>query len=430
MAAAPRTRDPSLSRAVAAEIVRALRDAGHIAYFAGGCVRDELLGLPATDYDIATDATPASIRAIFPRTAEVGAAFGVVIVKDRAIAVEVATFRSDGPYSDRRRPDQVRFSDPESDARRRDFTINAVFLDPHGEPDTAQATGLPARPRGRVIDFVGGLDDLRARLLRAVGDPDQRLAEDHLRALRAIRFAARYGLALDPATSAAIRRHAVELAGVSRERIGDELRRMLGHPSRATALALLEAHALDAPVLGPGAPKGKAGDSTLLAHLSVDAPPMVVLAAWLLARGLSVREDEVNRAVSGVRAALLLSNDERADLAACLAGLARLQDQWPNAGVAVQKRLAGSPWFENTLMLLEALNKPAYERVKARAAELAATPGGVAPPPLLTGDDLVAMGLSPGPAFKGLLDRVYDAQLEGRVLDKVGALELARTLSV
>lgn len=430
MAAAPRTRDPSLSRGVAAEIVRVLRDAGHVAYFAGGCVRDELLGLPATDYDVATDATPASIRAIFPRTAEVGAAFGVVIVKDRAVAVEVATFRSDGPYSDRRRPDRVSFSDPESDARRRDFTINAVFLDPLGEPDAAQAAGLPARPRGRVIDYVGGLDDLRARLLRAVGDPDERLAEDHLRALRAVRFAARYGLAIDPGTSEAIRRHAVELAGVSRERIGEEVRRMLADPSRAQALALLEGLGLDEPVLGPGAPKGKAGAGSLLDRLDAGATPMVVLAAWLLARGLSVRESEVNRAVSGVRAALLLSNDERAELGACLFGLSRLREEWPRAGMAAQKRLAAASWFQSAVMLMEALDKPASEGVKARAAELAATPGGVAPPPLLTGDDLVAMGLSPGPSFKGILDRVYDAQLEGRVRDRAGALELVRALSV
>src|SRR5690606_2366392 len=172
------------------DIASTLRSHGHIAYFAGGCVRDALLGHPPTDYDIATDATPDRVQSLFDRTAAVGAHFGVVLVKRRGVTVEVATFRSEGPYSDQRRPDSVTFSDPESDARRRDFTINALFLDPLAGD--------------KVIDFVGGRQDLKAGVVRAVGDPEARLAEDHLRALRAVRFTARLGFRLDQATAKAI----------------------------------------------------------------------------------------------------------------------------------------------------------------------------------------------------------------------------------
>ena len=182
------------ARQAATWIVRTLHDAGHIAYFAGGCVRDGLLGLHPTDFDIATDAPPQRVQGLFKRTAEVGAAFGVVLVhvtpeemgapggRRDAVSVEVATFRSDGPYTDARRPDVVHFSDPQSDARRRDFTINALFLDPLQPADEAtRSVGAPDL-QGRVIDYVGGVADLKGRVLRAVGDPEKRLAEDHLRA--------------------------------------------------------------------------------------------------------------------------------------------------------------------------------------------------------------------------------------------------------
>jgi len=214
------------AREAAAAIVRALRDKGFTAYLAGGCVRDELLGLEPIDFDVATDARPDAVQALFRRTAAVGASFGVVLVKERGVTVEVASFRSDGPYTDKRRPDHVEFSDAEHDAQRRDFTINALFLDPfHGGPalragrasygseSRTTTTGAESRTtesgsesratesgsesrttsESGVLDFVGGLTDLRAGVVRAVGDPEKRLAEDHLRALRAVRFAARYG---------------------------------------------------------------------------------------------------------------------------------------------------------------------------------------------------------------------------------------------
>src|SRR5690606_11510087 len=187
-------------------------------------------------------------------------AFGVVLVHLHGCSVEVATFRSEGAYSDARRPDVVHFSDPPTDAARRDFTINALFLDPLASKDSAAV-------EGHVVDYVGGLADLRAGIVRAVGDPDTRLAEDHLRALRAVRFTARLGFSLDPGTAAAIRRHAMQLRGVSRERIGEEIRRMLTHPTRGAAIELLQELGLDAPVLlEAGESDGVAGHKYMLAR--------------------------------------------------------------------------------------------------------------------------------------------------------------------
>ncbi|MEK6703872.1 MAG: CCA tRNA nucleotidyltransferase, partial [Planctomycetota bacterium] len=259
--AQPQKSGDSPDRHAAVVVVRALQEAGHVAYFAGGCVRDELLGLTPSDYDVATDATPDRIASLFRRTAAVGASFGVMLVKEGQSVIEVATFRADGTYLDNRRPDSVRFSTPQDDARRRDFTVNALFLDPL---DTQSGPG------GRVIDHVGGLGDLARRVIRAVGDPDQRLGEDHLRALRAVRLSAKLGFSISPETAEAIARHTGELSGVSRERIGDEVRLMLGHPTRSIAIDLLQGLGLDAAVLG--APAGPSGRLTLrLAKLGPSA---------------------------------------------------------------------------------------------------------------------------------------------------------------
>lgn len=417
----PRASDPDRARRAATEIVATLRGAGHAAYFAGGCVRDELLGLAPTDYDVATDATPDRIRSLFRRTDEVGASFGVVLVTlptggGTKATVEVATFRSDGPYSDRRRPDAVTFSDERSDALRRDYTINALFLDPLAPPDE------PAAPRGRVIDHVGGLADVRARVLRAVGDPDTRLAEDHLRALRAVRLAARLDLAIEPATAAAIGRHAGELRGVSRERIGDELRRIMSHPSRGRAVELLACFGLDAPVLD-GA-HASAPTRPVLAALPADAPFAACLAAWALERSEEARPD-LPRAWA---AALCLSNEEKSALAATLDRLAILRGEWAQLGVARRKRLAVSAGFDAALTLLSIVDPPAGSAVRDRLAELAMTPGGLDPEPLIDGEDLIDLGLKPGPTFRRILDAAYDAQLEGRIADRAQALALAREL--
>lgn len=410
------------SRDAATHIVRALAANGHIAYFAGGCVRDELLGLVPTDYDVATDAIPTRIAELFPKTAHVGASFGVMLVKIGRVVVEVATFRADGNYSDNRRPDSVRFSTPEEDAQRRDFTVNALFLDPLAPSPT------PTTPT--IIDHVAGLPDLAARVLRAVGNPDARLNEDHLRALRAARLAAKLGLTIDPATARAIRNHAAHLSGVSRERIGEEVRRMLGHPSRAIAAALLRDLALEGPVLTtstarPHDATPSPTPTTNFPRLSAIAPTdsmaifPTALAAWALDLAL------LGDAAAQLRAALCLSNDDLTWLRAILSHQHALVSAWPTATIAQQKRLAASKGFAEALEILRATEPAAAATIAAHVSHLSQTHGGLAPLPLIDGDHLLRLNLPPGPAFKRILDHVYDAQLEGHVRDLAGATALA-----
>ena len=413
-----RHEDAQAARAAAVDVARRLQDAGHTAYFAGGCVRDELLGLEPTDYDVATDATPDRIRALFDRTSEVGAAFGVMLVRLRRQTIEVATFREEGAYSDRRRPDEVRFATPERDAKRRDFTVNALFLDPVAadEPDPG---GLGAI-HGHVIDLVGGVDDLRGKRIRAVGDPNDRLAEDHLRALRAVRLAARLGFEIEPATARAIREHASELVGVSRERIGEEVRRMMRHPSRARAVSMLHQLGLDAPVLGEAV-----GDRPLAAlnALRPEASPVAALGAWAIDRF------GVDAALAGVaswRSRLMLSNDEWRALQSALSVLATLRTGWGGAPVAARKRLLTGDGADDARALLRAIDPDASAALEREGERLAGDGVGLRPRPLLTGDDLIRLGLRPGPGFKGLLDLVYDAQLEGRVASLDDAVAMAR----
>ncbi len=434
--------DPRLSREAATGIVRTLREHGHEAYFAGGCVRDELLGIAPTDYDVATDATPARVAELFPATHQVGAAFGVVLVRTAKVVNEVATFRTDGVYTDKRRPDRVTFGTAVDDARRRDFTVNALFLDPldpapmprvappHHGPSPSRAVGpaSTALPRGRVIDLVAGMDDLKEGVLRAVGDPDQRLAEDHLRALRAVRLAARLGFVIDPATASAIRAHARALSGVSRERIGDEVRRMLAHPARAHAVELLTRLELDGPTLSER--HAEPGPARCLGALARDAETPVALAAWAIDRAGGKIPKDPQRVCASYRTALCLSNHEHADLKDVLATLDALERTWVGLGVAGRRRLAAGPLFRSAMPLLKTLDPSLGGAVEREVAQLAATPPGLAPTALVDGDDLVRLGLRPGPKFKGLLDRLYDAQLEGAIRTKAEGLELARRLSV
>ena len=421
------------ARRGATAIVEALRARGHVAYFAGGCVRDELLGVDPADYDVATDATPDRVKEIWPRSDLVGACFGVVLVKQRVmdafVVVEVATFRADGAYSDSRRPDTVRFSTPEADAARRDFTINALFMDPSAGPREA----LGRQVSGVVIDFVGGVPDLERRVLRAVGDPAKRLAEDHLRALRAVRLVTRLDFTLDPATADAITRDAQELRGVSRERIGDEVRRMLAHPARARAMAMLRDLGMERPVLGDGSltlAPDRHRPGLMLEAIGPDVPATVAMAAWALDLGVALDQRGSDEGARMLRDALCLSNEERDEVRHALHGARVLLEEWPALGVAKRKRFAAGPAMAPGLMLVRALRPALGEQVEAEVRILEGTPGGVAPQPLLTGDDLVAAGWAPGPRFKGVLDAVYDAQLEGRVASTEEAMELARSLGV
>lgn len=415
-------------RDAAIDILRTLRAAGHTAYLAGGCVRDELLGLAPKDYDIATDATPDRVHELYPHAHAVGKAFGVMIVRSRdhgGAVTEVATFRKEGAYSDSRRPDAIEFSSEIEDAKRRDFTLNALFLDPlgqNGEPlDITQA---------RVIDHVGGRADLEAGLIRAVGDPAERLAEDHLRALRAVRFAARYGFAIEPSTAQAIADHAQALRGVSAERIGDEVRRMLTPPGRAVAARLMQSLGLDEQVFGDRSEN----PTPILNALSSDADPMAALAAWYFDRlGGGGTFDSVARAdhwktLSHCRRSLVLSNDEQDLLRAILARLREIAD-WATARTASRKRSAVAKGFDAAMALLSAWDPDSWRQVRESVVLLAADGIGLAPDPLITGDELRAQGLRPGPRFKDILAGVYDAQLEGAVRDADEALELASQLA-
>lgn len=409
-------------RAAAIATIKKLRAQGHEAHLAGGCVRDELLGLEPGDFDVATDATPDRLTKMFRAARLVGAQFGVVQIRTLGVWTEVATFRSDGVYSDRRRPDEVSFSDAQADAERRDFTINALFLDPLA--DEADWTARPAggRVSGRVIDLVGGLADLGAGIVRAVGDPHRRLAEDHLRALRAVRFAARLGFEIEPGTAHAIAEHARELEGVSRERIGGELRRMLAHGSRQRAAALLEQLGLDGPMLE--APAIGAGQThPRLGALPPDARTVVSLAAWLLDRRKGGEPGEVRPLVQQVRRALCLSNDESAILSACLARRLEVLARFESLGKARQKRLAASVGFDEALAVIRAEDPDLARAVGERVEALAADPGGLAPDRWVTGDDLISQGWRPGPGFARILEDLYDLQLAGKAPNRAALLE-------
>jgi tRNA nucleotidyltransferase/poly(A) polymerase len=395
----------SVTKQAATEIASRLHEAGHIAWFAGGCVRDELLHMQPKDYDIATDALPDVVQALFPRAIPVGAAFGVMLVRHLGVTVEVATFREESGYSDHRRPDSVRFSDAQHDAQRRDFTINGLFRDPL---------------TGEVHDFVQGQRDLNGQMIRAIGCADDRLNEDHLRMLRAVRFATRltYNIELD--TEAAIKRHAPHLQGVSPERIGDEIRGLLRCQAGPRGAIMLEEYGLAAVMFGSTA---ESPECPRLCK-SEGLPLPAQLAAWALDRGGSSMEP--NATVQMWRTALSLSNKERDDMRSCLQAVERFR-QWDSLGIAQRKRLAQEDWNTPCVAIMSAEDQTNADRIRRELEDLAATP--IAPPRLLTGDQLVADGMNAGPDFGRVLEAVYDAQLEGAVTTSEAAIALARQLA-
>ena len=395
-------------RDAAIGVLRALADAGHTAYFAGGCVRDRLMGLEPTDYDIATDARPEQVKEIFPKVQTVGESFGVMLVRARRHTIQVATFRTEGVYSDGRRPDGVTFTTAEHDASRRDFTINGLFEDPL---------------KNEVIDFVGGKADLEARIVRAIGDPFARIHEDRLRMLRAIRFMAKFGFSLDPDTADAIRACAKELKGVSRERVGEEVRRMLTDANRAVAAWELQYHGLDSAVL---LEENRNVAPTRLGRLPDEAPYSTALAAWLLDR-YGQNDEHLEETADRWADGLVLSNEERGGMKRAMELFNTLMTNWPSLGVAMQKRLAAKPEFTQAVHLLQATDRQIFVDVRRRVIDLSQT--GLAPTPLIDGSDLIAMGMRPGPLFSRILESVYDAQLEGSIIDKKAALALARAVA-
>lgn len=434
------------ARAVAAALARA----GFRALFAGGCVRDRLMGLDPVDFDIATDAVPEQIKAVFPKARGVGEAFGVMLVRHAGHTFEVATFRKDGPYHDGRRPSSVSFSTAEEDARRRDFTVNGIFEDP--------ATG-------EAVDFVEGRRDIGARCIRAIGDPHARISEDRLRMLRAVRFAARFDFTIDEGTAAAIRAHAGELRSVSPERVGEELRKMLAHPARTRAAALAEELGLDAAVFGSAhGPKRQDPRSTSdprsssdprpnsaptqpairhprLEALPVDAHWTVALASWWLDReaegagGHAVprpSDGVCASAIRGLRGRLTLSNHETDAIAQMLSVREALITGHEGLPLAPRVRGIARPGFDAALALLAAedADGSGAGRLAARIRDDAdrELPGRRLPEPLLDGNALLHAGFRAGPRFKVLLDLALDAQIEGRISTTAEALALARAV--
>lgn len=393
-------------RELALEVLTTLRRHGFEALWAGGCVRDQLLGLTPHDYDVATNARPEQVRKLFRRTLAVGVQFGVIeVLGPGKLHVQVATFRSDGAYSDGRHPDAVTFGTAQADAQRRDFTINGLFFDPLAH---------------QVIDYVGGEADLQARIVRAIGDPWTRFREDHLRLLRAVRFAARFEFTLEPATRTALEALADQILTVSPERITEELRKMLSAPSRAKAVRLLlHLNLLPHLLLPlPVAVDARAPLATLthlppaasfplaLAALVLDVTDSVTRASWPVGRRSPLHALAHN---------LRLSNQERDTLEWLLAHIADFDScqSWPPSRL---KPLLAQPLAPllldlSTAIALGAGTSPVAAD-HARAC-LAAWGHELNPPPLLTGSDLKQLGLEPGPQFKELLQGVRAAQLDG-----------------
>lgn len=424
--AASEHNQPISLREDALAIVETLQRAGHVAYFAGGCVRDMCWNLTPKDFDVATDAPPGRVRELFPRSQGVGQAFGVVLVRQGRSQIEVATFRADGSYSDGRRPDDVRFATPMEDAQRRDFTINGVFFDPIAN---------------RVIDHVNGQADLETRTLRAIGDPAKRFAEDYLRMLRAVRFTSRFDLALDPDTAAAIRANAHKLPRIAPERICDELRATFASANRLRSVRLMDELGLTQVLLRGIARNASTKDAARHALFSTLVGPNVSFALSLclftIDTLLQTGEDADSifapaRTVQigrQLRQLFRLSNEETDDIRTILDAGGLLIGPFP--GVAALKRYLARPGSVKGFHMLDALAAAgvASQRVtELRAESDGYSPEEISPAPLIDGTDLQALGYTPGPAFKRVLDAVYDAQLESRVSQKVHALALANAL--
>ena len=466
---------PSRQFEAALRIVETLRAAGHEAYLAGGCVRDLLLGREPVDYDVATSATPDIVLNLFPRTFAVGAHFGVVLVADettdeprpqedaadsapRYSVTEVATFRSDGAYSDGRHPDAVRYTtSAREDVQRRDFTINGLMLDPlRGGHSLDAFLTHPRELRAATIDQVGGLADLDAGVIRAIGDPSLRFQEDQLRLLRAVRFAARFNFALEAVTEAAIRHLAARITAVSRERIRDELTKMLTEGRARRAFELLDETDLLVQVLPEVSrmkgveqppqfhPEGDVFIHTLMLLEQLEPGCAVALAWGALLHDVGkpptfriapdrIRFDghvEVGVAMAAdILRRFRFSNEDARQVLALIENHMRFADA-PRMKESTLKRFFRLPDFKEHLELhrMDCLaahaNLDIYNFVRERFEAIPEEQ--VCPRPLLTGDDLIAAGYEPGPQFKAVLQAVEDAQLEGAIATPEEALALVR----
>lgn len=405
--------DPAAQREFAVDVVRRLTSSGFKALWAGGCVRDHLLGKTPQDYDVATNATPEQIRKVFRgrKTLDVGASFGVIVVvapNKAAGDVEVATFRSDGTYSDGRRPDSVTFSSPEEDAQRRDFTINGMFFDPLEQ---------------KVFDFIGGERDLADGVIRAIGDPHDRVREDKLRMLRAVRFTAAFEFRLDETTKSAVREMAQQIHVVSAERIAAELRRMLTDRHRHLAIQLADEVGLLREFL-PEVDVSNPNFTVTLAALRLLQQPVFELALAMLLRKVLDIPTICRR--------LRLSNDEL-EKTAWLVEHQHVLLTAERQTLAQLKRLLAHPFRDDLLAFMRAclLAKHAdLQPVLFCEHFLETTPPEVLnPPALVTGNDLIALGLQPGPQFKQWLDELRDAQLNGELSNRDEAVAFIQARS-
>jgi putative nucleotidyltransferase with HDIG domain len=430
------------SEDLARSIIVRLRASGHTAYLVGGCVRDLLLKRVPKDFDVATSAQPADLLRLFPHADQVGAHFGVVLVHENGAHVEVATFRSDLEYLDGRHPEGVRFeTDPQQDVLRRDFTVNGLLLD----PDT-----------GEVLDFVGGVADLNAHVIRAIGDPEGRFREDHLRLLRAVRFAARLGFSIEQETFDAIRRLVPSVRSVSAERVRDEIGRILVEGGARRGFELLDQTGLLHEIL-PEVEAMKGVQQPLEFHPEGDVwthtlimldglhEPSLELALGVLLHDVGkpgtfriaerIRFDgHVEKGVELAHALLTrlrFPNHVIEAVEALIANHMKFKDV-PNMRESKVKRFLRMPDFEDHMALhrLDCLSSHGsldnYEFVRRKQAEV--PPEELKPAPLITGRDLIAAGYKPGPQFGTALTAVEDAQLEGRVTTREEALCFAEAI--
>jgi len=438
------------ARALADRICRKLREAGHQAYLVGGCVRDILLKREPVDYDVATDATPDRVQQLFPRSLAVGAQFGVIIATDDSdpgehAQVEIATFRSDVGYSDGRHPDRVVYArSPEEDVQRRDFTINALLLDPE---------------TNEVLDFVGGRRDIQAGIIRAIGGPLDRFGEDKLRMVRAVRFAARFRYAIEVGTFSAILKLAPEIHQISAERLRDELTKILTDGAARRGVELLDETRLLCELLPEIVgmkgvqqppqfhPEGDVWIHTLLMLESLPQPCSPTLAWGVLLHDVGkpptftppsgpngrIRFDD--HAEVGMRMAqeicrrFRFSNDDTEQIAALVANHMRFKDI-PEMKPATLKRFVRLAHFDEHLELHRLdcssshQNLENYNRIRRFLSET--PPQQVRPPRLVTGEDLIGLGFTPGPTFRRILEAVEDAQLDGTLKSKQEALFFIR----
>ena len=430
--------DTGMSEAAARSIVERLRAKGFEALYAGGCVRDRLLGVEPHDYDVATSARPEQVEALFPRTVPVGAQFGVILVLEGGAELQVATFRGDGAYHDGRHPESVHYTDAEGDARRRDFTINGLFYDPIAE---------------EVLDYVGGRLDLENRLIRAIGNPSERFAEDKLRLLRAIRFATTLGFSIDPGTWIALLQWAPEIHAVSAERIRDEFCKILLSPNRIHGFDLLDQSGLLRMILpemetlkGCDQPPDFHPEGDVFVHTrlmlsllpeNVSLPLVLSVLFHDLGKPPTRIIDETGRirfnGHEGVSAEISLRIMQRLrfpnEVIDAVIPAVRLHMSFkdvPNMRVSTLKRMMARPTFEDELELhrVDCLGSHGmldnHAMLIAKREEFSHQP--LIPPPLINGNDLIALGWKPGKQFSQVLQSVQNRQLEGTLTSREEAL--------